>query len=175
MTHKHTSMTRLLHLRSLLGDYFRHQKKVQQAAANCNRAYHRRNRRALRKWDRAVVRANERFQRAFQRLAATGFLDTGSLITVHIQTQPNGDVDSRAYIDGKPVIVPDGAGKPYHAGQISSSIDWAIRDMREHFKDDWDRLFPDGWRLEFCVGGTRPYTDDIDDATPFTLPREEAV
>lgn len=74
-------------------------------------------------------------------------------ITIVVRQLENGDVDSRAYDpDGLAIYGLDAGGEKYHLGQVSSSFGWAKHDMREHFKAKWDRLYPDGWDLEFeCV------------------------
>ena len=72
------------------------------------------------------------------------------LITVVVTQLENGDVDSRAYdANGAAIIGKDGAGEDYHLGQISSSLEWAKQDMRNHFAERYDAMFPNGWDLKF--------------------------
>ncbi len=63
------------------------------------------------------------------------------------------DVDLRFYKeDGTPIMTRGGVnrdGKLYHAGQISSNFDWAIKDAHEHFETELKEQFPDGYTLQF--------------------------
>lgn len=73
-----------------------------------------------------------------------------TIITVKISKVPvSSDVDSRAYVNGQPLMGIDASDKSYHLGQISSSVTWAKHDMLNHFKNEYDRLFPQGWELVF--------------------------
>ena len=58
------------------------------------------------------------------------------------------DVKSLFYDEEmNPIITNDGINldkEPYHLGQISSSFDWAKKDMSyERYKDHFDKLFPE--------------------------------
>ena len=70
-------------------------------------------------------------------------------ITVVIR--PHGrDVNSLCYdANGVAIIGKNGVGEPYHLGQISSSEGWAKHDMIEHFKAEYDEIYPNGWNVVF--------------------------
>lgn len=56
------------------------------------------------------------------------------------------DVDSRMYHEnGEPII----GSRGYHLGQISSSFGWAKQDIQNHFIDELDELFPEGYEFSF--------------------------
>lgn len=60
------------------------------------------------------------------------------------------DVDFRFYTeDGKPVMMKDAKGDDYHGGQVSSSFHWAVKDAHDHFIEELNSLYPDGWSLQF--------------------------
>lgn len=63
------------------------------------------------------------------------------------------DVDFRFHKeDGTPIMIRGGVngdGKEYHAGQISSSFNWAIKDACENYNDRLSKLFPEGYSLYF--------------------------
>lgn len=60
------------------------------------------------------------------------------------------DVEFRFYReDGSPVMIKNVIGDYYHAGQVSSSFSWAIKDAHEHFETELKELFPDGYLIQF--------------------------
>lgn len=61
------------------------------------------------------------------------------------------DVDFRFYKEDRtPVMIKSTmATEEYHAGQISSSFAWAIRDAHEHFETELKEQFPNGYSLQF--------------------------
>ena len=74
---------------------------------------------------------------------------TMSVITIVVKPHKN-DVQSLAYDEnGVAIYGLNGQGKKYHLGQISSSFGWAKSDMQNHFKKEFDELYPSGWLLKF--------------------------
>ena len=45
-----------------------------------------------------------------------------------------------------------GDGKERDVGQISTNSGWAKHDMKEHFKNIYDALYPNGWYLIYEYG-----------------------
>lgn len=65
------------------------------------------------------------------------------------RVEGSGNVDVRAYLeDGSLVTIQAPNGETYHLGQVSSSVGWAVHDIVNHFSDEYDVLFPDGWTVE---------------------------
>lgn len=67
--------------------------------------------------------------------------------------QGGSDIDFRLYReDGTPIMIRGGVNRDmdeYHAGQISSSMGWAVIDAREHFAVHLGELFPEGYTITF--------------------------
>lgn len=60
------------------------------------------------------------------------------------------DVDSRMYHeDLTPILDPREGRENFHMGQISSSLNWAVQDIPDHFKTELDEMFPEGYEFEF--------------------------
>ena len=60
------------------------------------------------------------------------------------------EYESKAFDkDMNPIMTSTPQGEPYQVGQISTSLSWAQHDIKEHFRDLYDSLFPDGWYITF--------------------------
>ncbi len=77
-------------------------------------------------------------------------------ILVKISRVPgSSDYDLRFYNeDNTPIVSRYGFkrdGDEYHMGQISSSVSWAKHDAENHFKEELQEMFPEGYSLNFEV------------------------
>ena len=64
------------------------------------------------------------------------------------------EVEGQAYNSkGEPIKFTREDGAEGNAGQISTSVGWSVHDMREHFKEEYDKLYPDGWEIDYEVDG----------------------